>query len=500
MSTAIETLREFDLEMPPMRHHGSIAHHTRADNSTAIPEDKLFSMYLKNHALTEDVTRDELFFWTAEISNSSLDSWFTRMAKNSLENYTADAADPSVMFQDSHARNELGVGRSLTGSIVLDGTPPAGLAAEDYFPVVYADFFAIRDLQLGKMSTNDFIKGVQRGVIKDVSIGFKEGEGFQYTCSCCGMDMWDWDCPHIPGYTYDMVDNPDADPSGQTTHEELCYAWIENARLSEVSAIYDGATTNAMVIKATREARAGRLDRNTKEFLEHRYRFTLNTGRKLWTGVDVVRKVIRDSFTEPGDESLIQTINDRLRLDLGSGNFTKEQRDNMSTTPNPQPGAPAAVDTPIDYTPQFRQACVDLGISIDEKATAQQCVAAMRAEIEGLRPASLELKELRGLEIDEAVKEKIRAHGDKTDEAKTRKMLATADIATIREFKAEWKDIGDKRFAKGRSTVEGEDGAEDERTPEEIKAAADAEAKAEEDRKAKATGRTMPSVASYSGI
>jgi hypothetical protein len=464
MPNAIDGLRQYDLELPPMHHHGRIANAgTRAANQmNPKSDDELFALYQKNHALVEDVPRGEMFFWSGEISNSSLDSWFTRMATSSLQNYAADAINPSVSFQDSHARNELGVGRSLWSEYVTTGNPPDGVKAEDYFPVVYADFFTSRGMQLGKMTTDNFIKGVQRGVIRDLSIGFKEGEGFQYTCSVCGLDLWDWDCMHIPGCNYDIVDNPDADPSQQRSHEELCFAWVENARLSEVSAVYDGATTNAMIVKAQREARAGRLQRNNREFLEHRYRFQLDTGRKLWTGADILRDTVRTIFTDPADAPLVDQRNARLsEVGIQSGdNSEKEQRQMPGQgNTNSQPGG--AAETPaLDYTPQYRQACVNVGLTIDEKASATDCVNALVEEVRRLQPLSEELKTVRAAEVEDAVKEKVRAFGDKANEEKTRKMLGGADVETIRQFRQEWREIGDKRFAGGRRSDEAGEGEE----------------------------------------
>lgn len=494
MSDNLEKLREFDLELPPPIHRGLITNNltrSQATRQNEKTEDQLFALYQSNHALVETVDRAELFFWTGEISNSSLDTWFTRMAQSTLQNYAADAVSPSVSFQDSHARAELGVGRSLWGELVETGTAPAPLRNEDYFPVVFADFFTVRDMKLGKMGTDDFIKGVQRGVIKDLSIGFKEGIDFQYTCSVCGEDMWDWDCPHIPGQKYEATENPNADPSIQRTTEQLCFAWIENARLSEVSAVYDGATTNAMIVKATREARAGRLDRNTKEFLEHRYRFTLDTGRKLWTGVDMLRHVVKETFNKPEDADLLKAIETRVGVNLDPDKSTKEQRA-MSEEKQPAGQGGTVPTSAPDYTMQFRQACVDLAIEINPNASALECLTALRSEVTKLRPMAIELGELRKVEIDEAVKERVRAIGEGVDEDKTRKMLANADISTIREFQTEWRTAGDTRLKPNGKNRNSED-------PDSL--ADDGDDKGGDERKP-ATGGRNPSVpaSAYGGV
>ena len=55
--------------------------------------------------------------------------------------------------------------------------------------------------------------------------------------------MWDWGagCPHWPG---DVVDIKDPD-TGKVIETVTVYASVVNARLSEVSIVYDGATPGA---------------------------------------------------------------------------------------------------------------------------------------------------------------------------------------------------------------------------------------------------------------
>ena len=187
------------------------------------------------------------------------------MAESSLKNYAADA-DEGVAFLDSHDHRQR-MGYSLSGT--YDG-------AEE--PRVIAEFYTVRGLNLADLPTDNFIEGVQYGLIRDVSIGFKEGEGFQYTCNICKLNIFSWDCEHIPGFEYEVYagSGAESDPTGDDEPELVrCFAWIENARLSEVSAVYDGATPNAMIIKATRELRGGRLRAETRKILEATYRIQL---------------------------------------------------------------------------------------------------------------------------------------------------------------------------------------------------------------------------------
>ena len=64
--------------------------------------------------LPATVKPEDAFIFPAEISNDSVDSYFTRMHESSLRNYAADAL-AGVSLQNSHRHNELPFGRSLYG-------------------------------------------------------------------------------------------------------------------------------------------------------------------------------------------------------------------------------------------------------------------------------------------------------------------------------------------------------------------------------------------------
>lgn len=199
------------------------------------------------------------FFFTAEISSNRIDAYYTRMADSTLRNFAEDATS-GVSFQNSHATNKLGFGRSLVGTYI--GGQGNGVSR------VEADFYTIPGLRLHEVSTDDFILGVRSGIVNDVSVGFFDG---QFRCSICGRDMLrDWDCMHIPGMRYDI-----RDPNGNVVDNQQAIAWIENARLAEVSAVYDGATPGAAILKAQSEAENGRIAPQAARLIESRYRIRL---------------------------------------------------------------------------------------------------------------------------------------------------------------------------------------------------------------------------------
>lgn len=397
-------------------------------------------------AIPGEVPEDEVFTWSALISNQRLDSWYTKMATSSLQNYAADAAT-GVAFMNSHRHQELPMGYSIDGRYEEAGTP-----AEAY-PRVFADFYTVKGMNVNGIPTDQFIKAVQYGMVRDVSIGFKEGDGFQYTCSVCGEDFYSWDCYHIPGQTYEVIENPEADPGAQRTKEVLCFAWVDNARLSEVSAVYDGATPDAAVVKATRELRGGRLKPDVQRMLESKYRIHLPETPKQFPGYSDQR--------QEGD-----TMNG-------------EAPKNTSGAPDSTAQLAANERTVREFVRGLDIKDVD----VSDATSITAALDAVRKEVARLRalePAAEEGKKLRKTLIENTIKEGVRANGEKFDsDAKTR-MLEALDADSITELSDTWRSLADSKLkpATKRTSADGADDGDGEENAD-----GEGEDQGEEDRK-----------------
>jgi len=221
------------------------------------------------------------FFWRAEISNSSLDFYFTRMSEKTLKNF-AQAATDGISFQDSHNWEKLGYGQSLRGMFYK------AIEDDEYgIPLhrVEADFFTIPGIAINGVNTTDFIDAVRSGVTRDVSVGFYADET---RCSICGNELfqgwfggWYGACDHVPGIEYGLVDEDGKPLIGEDGKKvkKLAFAWIEDGHLTETSQVYDGATPNAANLKAELMAAAGALDDASRALIERRYRRSLPSPR-----------------------------------------------------------------------------------------------------------------------------------------------------------------------------------------------------------------------------
>src|SRR5260221_795028 len=397
------SLEQYDLTIPAVNEFSAALIQRSERQSKA-----LHKLALERQPDLVDVPSDEIYTFSAEISNGLLDSYFTKMGKSSLKNY-ATGADEGVAFMNSHRHGELPMGYSMAGEFE-EGDPNDNSTGR-----VIADFYTIKNLNVNGLNTNDFIQSVKAGIVRDVSIGFSGGD---FLCSICAQDIWSWDCAHIPGVKYEVVDDPGIDPEMQEKRDELCFAWIEDANLSEVSAVFDGATPNAMILKATRELRAGRLKPNTKQFLESKYRIDF-----------------KEPVVIPVREKGVENMSEKG----GSGTS----------------GAPEVF---VDVLTELRATSREYGLKtvrVSNEAEALAAIGDIRTEIDRLKPFEKQAEEgrkLRALLVADACKEGIRALGDSFDKDSQTATMAELSIDAVSMLRDNWKAIADKNFAGKRRT------------------------------------------------
>lgn len=367
------------------------------------------------HALDDTALADyPPFFFRAEISSDRMDAYYTRMHSTSLINYAQDA-ERGISLQNSHRHNELGFGRSLTGLY----TPG------ENEQTVTADFYTVKGLQLNGVNTDQLIAGIRTGLVKDVSIGFFGGE---FRCSVCGRDLWDWDCSHVPGLSYAISDDH-GDPGEPVT----AFAWVRDAHLAEVSAVFDGATPGAAILKSQQEAEAGRLNPRQVQLLENRYRIALPGKSRQFTGAN---------FQE--DSMTVQKKTEQPEVITLPATEETPPVDERHLTLDRVEKALATVD---GANVEARLAGV-----LAERTSLGQRVKALEAEVATLKPKAADGATYRADLIANALAEGVRAYGEKFDETTYRSLLESADLTVVKRLLTDWQSIGNGRLPSGRKT------------------------------------------------
>lgn len=409
---------------------------------------RLLALVRDRHAYDPDVLQERTpFFWPAEISSNRLDAYYTRMAPTSLRNYAQEAA-AGVAFQNSHNQHQLGFGRSLTGTY-----EEAGELAR-----VLAEFYTLPGLRLHDVATDDFIIGVRSGLIKDVSIGFYGGS---FRCGLCGRDIWDQACPHIPGVTY-----PQRNEAGTVTGEELAFAWVDDAHLAEVSAVYDGATPGAAILKAQQEADSGRLRPEVARLLEARYRIRLPGAARQWSGVSGETRarpeveVMEHEVIEPEAASAAESVAEQEQP-AGDAQVEAEVVD---------AGAVAELRALYEGQAARTRAVADL-LGLSDGGDMSTAIRSLQTEVARLQPfearavvAERQVAELQPLAEDgrlyradlltETLAEGVCAYGERFAAETYRPLLEAAPLATVKRMRDDWRAVGDQLFKSGRLTVD----------------------------------------------
>lgn len=371
---------------------------------------------IRAHVVDPAILDDhEPYVWAAQASNDREDSYATRMHRSTLENFAADATD-GVAFMNSHRTGgfigsaELPLGRTFEGRVV-------GASANGPLRTEITSF-TLRGLNLTGLSTDAFIDGLRAGIARDVSVGFHGGT---YRCSICDRDMLrDWECRHWPGREYPKLDSKGNPIEGETVR---AVAWIHNARLSELSAVYDGACPGAMVLKAKRMAAAGELKAVEIEFLEARYRVQLPHPARVHPVADI---------PAPPQEERMELTPEQvasIRLMLAEAGHPADA------------DVPAAVRAVVDEVKNLRSLPAEV-----------ERLKPFEVESERLRPLADEGKKYRADEVTRALAEGARAYGADFAEATYKPLLEAAPLETVQRMADDWKAIGDKQFPGGRLT------------------------------------------------
>ncbi|MBA4543986.1 hypothetical protein H1164_13940 [Thermoactinomyces daqus] len=357
-----------------------------------IGENREMDLDLINRHTLEPVTAEEVFTFSGICSNDQPDAYFTRMdTSTTLRNYVEDL-QTGVSLQESHDITRNPYGRSYHGELI--STEEGGHAVRGYW-------YIIRDLHINGANTNDMIRAIQTGVIRDLSVGFG-GSDMWYRCGSCGRNLWDWECHHIPGLE---------DEEGQ-----INFAWVMDAKLREVSTVYKGATPGAYIEKAREYVSQGQLSQQNIARLERQYHVRLDDGQRSFF------------ISQKGSEQTVNLL-EQLRQAIQENKIEKNRVYDILSEGEP-----------------FRQSDdIALRNELGDYAT-----------VEGVRQLKQEVRMGRAYladSIDQAVKARIRAFGDSFDAENYRSMLLKLnDLDSVKEEIRLYEQMVKQRFTPGRQT------------------------------------------------
>jgi hypothetical protein len=348
----------------------------------------------------ESTQQDEIFTFSGMCSNNRLDSYFTRMdPATTLRNYAEDLKT-GVSLINGHDTSEIPYGRSFGGEVVESGESTNVTEIG-----VRGEWYIVRDLELTH-NANNLIRGIERGIIRDMSVGFG-GANMSYRCGSCNKSLYDPECTHIPGL--------------EDEHGRIAFAWIDNAHLREVSTVYKGATPGAYIDKAREYIQQGELANERIDKLENRYNTRFE--RKDGTSIFLPSK----QTVTGGNDNM--NLKEEIRKALAEGTLDRSEALNLLNEGN-----------------TYRhQEDVQLRNELGDKATIDG-VRELKAEAEHGRQYIADL-------IDKAVETKVRAKGEDFDGEKYKaRLVRFNDVEMIKEEIETWEEVVQEKFQGGRQT------------------------------------------------
>lgn len=404
------------------------------------------------------------FFFRATVSTTLTDSYGTHQMPSSLENFAEDLST-GVAFLASHAWQTLPMGHSLRGQMVRKkGDKPQR---------TWGDFFTVPDLNLNGINTNDFIRGTETGIIRDVSKGFYGG---RWVCDICGNDYRRYGsgegrCPHF------LLEEYEVDGRGMV----VCTVGVEDAHISEVSAVYDGAVPGAAIEKATRAIESGDVPPEKARQLSVRYRCSLPGTQHQYAGWSPADPSFNARIEPPQWSrldigTLLQQLasqppNDQARSAAGRGPEETRMADKPAPVPEPSGdlGVLQALSRSIHEA--FRDLALDtegkepatvvraLGAELTELRPLRDKAAALEARIATLEPQAKDGEAYRTAMVDATWDQFVRAGlAEGEDEAATRTSWGSTSLSLLLKEQERYRKLGDARFPGGRLTSDGEPG------------------------------------------
>jgi hypothetical protein len=354
---------------------------------------------------------EDVYVFKCVVSTNALDSYFTRMTQQSLENYAADATAGNPLMT-GHRWGTLPVGRSFSGRVEeIDGL----------LSVIVRDYM-LRAYEIGDTNTDVIARGIQAGTIKSMSIGFG-GSDCWYRCSICGRSIMDRECPHYPGLEYDGV---------------RAFAWVENARMIEHSLVYANATPGCLVRKAKEAAERGELSGSELSILESNLRCRL----------------LDTSKPAPGkrEQNKEESMKARAFLDKLRSFFSLERFPLLNKALDAlrsECAEDAGAETVIDRAGAMLREAITTATEFADAARAAgiETVEQLKSLTERAKAGDAYRAEL----IDQTIKEGIRSQGESFNEDLWKKILEEPgrSLDDIKGFRDQFASQAKDRFGSG---------------------------------------------------
>lgn len=371
------------------------------------PVDSTDDQLTKVNKFTQrELKSEDVFIFEGVVSDDSLDSFKTRMDPGTtLVNYAEDLKK-GVPLMAGHDTTKLPFGRSFDSEV----------RKKDDLTQVVGKFYMPRDTSSNGVRSNDMIRNIEAGLLRDMSVGFMAKPN-DYVCSADDKPLGE--SRYFPG-----------DPLDDGTE---AYYWIKNGHLREVSAVYKASNGNAFIDKA----RQLDMDENRIKVLEN------GLGTRAFGALD---KSFFDTKKRKEGGNSSMTIAE-IKKAVEDGDITLSALKSLVSQLDKDNGGDD--DKKKETGRMVRSLFTDEDLSKD-------FFEGLKAEAEAGRAYKSDL-------IDEAVKARAAVQGDGFNKEHFEDMLKRSDVAYIKEERDSYSKMKSDKFTSGRQVGGngGSDGEDD---------------------------------------
>ena len=212
-----------------------------------IPTVEELAIINQHFAKKELKAEDVYVFDLMAANNKTVTAYFSKLGNDMIEAFQENAmrrqADPNapiVGFMFGHNDEMIPSGTIFSSKLdVKEPTVEGGMKEMTFRPSV----FMSKNLNVGGINTDDYVKAYEAGHTEDVSVGFIAGS---YLCDICNNDVRSWSCNHVPGRVYNLSEDPEKPLMKQATYT-VHQGVMKKLNLAEISGVYRGALWGAKV-------------------------------------------------------------------------------------------------------------------------------------------------------------------------------------------------------------------------------------------------------------
>lgn len=234
---------------------------------------------INQHYAKKDLKADDIYVFDLRAANNrTVTAYFSKLGDDMIEAFQenilrrhTDQNAPIVGYLFGHNKEMIPSGTVFNSKLdIQEPTKEGETKGLDFRPTV----FMSKNLNVGGINTDDYVKAYENGHTEDVSVGFIAGS---YLCDICNNDIRSWNCDHIPGRVYNLSQDAEKPLLRQATYT-VHQGPMKKLNLAEISGVYRGAMWGAKVDNqlSVKEPKEGGktdqptifLSRNIKDFKE----------------------------------------------------------------------------------------------------------------------------------------------------------------------------------------------------------------------------------------